>query len=276
MTWTEVLCWSVWPHATEAFGYPMENKTYYCVRQPRLPSLAFPSPMSHTALAEPGARLTLAHEPPAANPPHRLLGPLLLCWRAATPRVLQAFLSGHRWLTHNGYGHQNRAVPPSSARQALWLLEAFALLKGTWPFASFCLVQSCLQELFPSIPRKRRQRRWDRSWQLGVAIIYPRSALVAQVCYLQFERPWVCTTDDMEKGQSCVSHFCIFPHWLSASSSISGAKVHRAVPQLTLRWADHFEVSIVHKSWWRESWVPMASGNVVAHQRSFISALISC
>lgn len=59
--------------------------------------------MSHPALAEAGARLTVAQEPPvlAATPAHprgsplcELLGPFLLRQRAATPQFLQV-LSGH-------------------------------------------------------------------------------------------------------------------------------------------------------------------------------------
>lgn len=132
-----------------------------------------PSPprclMSHMALAEAGARqCTVAQEPPAlactpaypgGNPLRRLMGLLLLCRRAATPRFLQAFLSGHHWLTHNGYRHQNQAVPP--------LLCGSQRLFQCW---KFCLVQSLQSELFPSVLGKRRQK-WNRSWQLSVAVI---------------------------------------------------------------------------------------------------------
>jgi len=165
-----VLYWRVWPHATQALGYSVENKTYCCVRQPRLPSLAFPRhresqgsgrgwSLSHggTGMSCPGSYSAY----PRGNLLWRLLGSLLLHRRAATPQFLQSFLSGHHWLTHNWYRRRNQAVLPLFC--ALWLLEAFLMLEGMCPFTSFCLLQSLLQEVFPSVLRKRRQRRWDRS-----------------------------------------------------------------------------------------------------------------
>lgn len=85
----------------------------------------FPPAVSHPALAQAGARLASAQEPPALalTPAHprgnllrRLLLPLRLRRGAATPQFLQAFLSGHRCLTHNGYRHRNQAVPPLLSR----------------------------------------------------------------------------------------------------------------------------------------------------------------
>lgn len=121
--------------------------------------------VSHTALPEAGACLTVAQELtalactpayPWGNPLCRLLRLLLLHRRATTPQFLQAFLSGHHRLTHNGYRHQNQAVPP-----LLFVLcgsqRPFQCQKERAP--SLCLVQSLLQELFPSQQEKAEMRQ---------------------------------------------------------------------------------------------------------------------
>lgn len=108
------------------------------------PPLFFPAVMSHTALAAPGASLVVAQEPltltcspvlPRGKRLRRLLLPFLLRRIAATPQFLQAFLSGHHWLTHNWYRHQTQAISPLLSK-----LCGSCRLFQCWKDCALCLV----------------------------------------------------------------------------------------------------------------------------------------
>lgn len=137
-TRTAVLYSGVWPCATQSLGYPLENKTCCCVRQPRLPSRGSPPPwVTGPGRAGAGALLTVAQEPPAlARTPAAPGGNPQPA--PAPPCLCQGLPHPGSWgvLTHNGDRHRNQAVPP--------------LLPGLWgshslfqcPFLLFSLVQS--------------------------------------------------------------------------------------------------------------------------------------